>query len=83
MKGTLSSARIRSQIYSIRGAGRPAFPLRVSRYGQCPYSFRDSPGNSTWYFQGCLRSVTSEATFPCKIPQGVCGASVDARNVLC
>ena len=41
MKGTLSSTRVWPQIYSIRGAGRPAFPPRVSSSVYCTYSFRD------------------------------------------
>jgi len=50
MKGTLSLTRIRSQTYSIRGAGRPAFPPRVSYSVCCTYSVRDSARNSTSYF---------------------------------
>src|SRR6266851_8880268 len=38
------------QTYSIRGAGRPAFPPRVSPSTNCIYSFRDSASNSTPYF---------------------------------
>jgi len=50
MKGTLSLTRIRPQTYSIRGAGRPAFPPRVSHCVHCTYSVRDSARNSTSYF---------------------------------
>ena len=70
MKGTLSLTRIRLQIYSIRGAGRPAFSPRVSLFRQCSYSFRDWRGNSTCYFQACLRSVTSESCAHFKMPAG-------------
>jgi len=84
MKGTLSLTRVRLQIYSIRGAGRPAFSPRVSRYGQCSYSFRDLPGNSTSYFQACLRSVTVEPCAHLKIPAGAPDAHpFDARKRLC
>jgi predicted Zn-dependent protease len=50
MKGTLSSTRSRPQTYSIRGAGGPLSPPRVSPCLYCSYSVRDSAPNSTPYF---------------------------------
>src|SRR6266478_1711021 len=68
------------QTYSIRGAGRPVFPPRVSPPSNCTYSFRDSAPNSTLYFWPCLRSVTPLSFLPAKVAPRT---SVDAGNRLC
>src|SRR5260370_7490298 len=84
MKGTLSSARARSQPYSIGGAGELAFPPRVSPCMHCTYSFRDSPPNSTPYFRRCLRSVTSSAAVHFKLAYPHCPSHpFDPRILLC
>jgi hypothetical protein len=51
MKGTLSSARTRSQTYSIRGAGRPVSHPVCHLLHTVTHSFRDYPRISTFYFQ--------------------------------
>ena len=68
------------QTYSIRGAGRPAFPPRASPCVNFTYSVRDSASNSTRYFCSCLRSVTPADSWP---PKRLQRTSVDARNRLC
>jgi len=80
MKGTLSSTRIRPQTYSIRGAGRPAFPPRVSPRAYRTYSVRDSAPISTPYFGSCRRSVTPDGSAPYELPSLT---SVDAGILLC
>src|SRR5260370_680093 len=72
MKGTFSSARIRTQTYSIRAAGELAFPPRASPCMHCTYSVRDSPPNSTPYFRCCLRSVAYRATVNFKLARPRC-----------
>src|SRR5713226_3307825 len=67
-----SSARIRTQTYSIRAAGELAFPPRASPCMHCTYSVRDSPPNSTPYFRCCLRSVTSRAAVNFKLARPRC-----------
>jgi hypothetical protein len=84
MKGTLSSTRIRPQIYSTREAGGPAFPPGVSLGNYGTSSFRDSRPNSTLYFRFCRCSVTAAACGTFKMTPALAQSGhVDERKRLC